>query len=212
MYQFWYCICILWVRKDVKWLKIFNCFYPQCNTLVLCVYHPEYQVQWRAAVLRRERRNFSADDVGYGWIEETGERGVVYCLRTEDESSSTWGREYNWLIRKNHAFDWQIYLDASYWFVGFRKHWISIGWFKQANRELQRDPSVEVERLQEELIACKMREAEANLSLKELTHNVHDLQRHYQVRVHLALSVCANYWYALYTSASLLVVIFFKLF
>ena len=37
--------------------------------------------------------------------------------------------------------------------------------------------------MQEELIACKLREAEANLSLKELQQKVLELKQHWQVRV-----------------------------
>ena len=40
--------------------------------------------------------------------------------------------------------------------------------FAQANRQLQADPKDEIQSCQEELIACKLREAEANLSMKEL--------------------------------------------
>jgi hypothetical protein len=40
--------------------------------------------------------------------------------------------------------------------------------FLQANRQLQADPKDEIQSCQEELIACKLREAEANLSMKEL--------------------------------------------
>ena len=53
----------------------------------------------------------------------------------------------------------------------------------QVNRQVQNEPSAEIQCLQEELVACKLREAEANLSLKELQQKVHDLNRHWQVRI-----------------------------
>ena len=47
--------------------------------------------------------------------------------------------------------------------------------------QLQADPTVEMQQLQEELIACKLREAEANLSMKELRQRVTDLDKYWQV-------------------------------
>lgn len=54
--------------------------------------------------------------------------------------------------------------------------------YLQANRQLQKDPTAEIQQLQEELIACKLREAEANLSMKELRQRVADLDKYWQVR------------------------------
>ncbi len=54
--------------------------------------------------------------------------------------------------------------------------------FFQSNRQLQNDPTTEIQQLQEELIACKLREAEANLSMKELRQRVADLDKYWQVR------------------------------
>ena len=51
----------------------------------------------------------------------------------------------------------------------------------QAKNELQREPSEELRNLQEELVACKLREAEANLSMKELRQKVTDVERHWEV-------------------------------
>ena len=45
-------------------------------------------------------------------------------------------------------------------------------------------PSDELQTMQEELIACKLREAEANLSLKELEQKVIELKQHWQVCDH----------------------------
>jgi len=42
------------------------------------------------------------------------------------------------------------------------------------------EPSSEVQRLQEELIASKLREAESNMSAKELQQKVNELERHWQ--------------------------------
>ena len=53
----------------------------------------------------------------------------------------------------------------------------------QENCELQRDPSEELAQLQEELVACKLREAEANLSMKELRQKVTDVERHWEVNI-----------------------------
>lgn len=46
---------------------------------------------------------------------------------------------------------------------------------------LQRAPSNDVQHLQEELIAVKLREAEANLSLKELRMKVNELDQFWEV-------------------------------
>ena len=54
--------------------------------------------------------------------------------------------------------------------------------YHQANKKLQEEPGHSVEALQDELIAVKLREAEANLSLKELRHTVNELEDHWQVR------------------------------
>ena len=51
----------------------------------------------------------------------------------------------------------------------------------QLNRQLQSEPTTEIQSLQEELIACKLREAEANLSMKELRQKVTDLEKYWQV-------------------------------
>ena len=56
---------------------------------------------------------------------------------------------------------------------------------RQANRQLQKDPTTEIQQLQEELIACKLREAEANLSMKELRQRVADLDKYWQVSTRL---------------------------
>ena len=53
------------------------------------------------------------------------------------------------------------------------------------NRQLQKEPSIEIQQLQEELIAAKLREAEANLSMKELRQRVHDLDKQWQVGKHV---------------------------
>lgn len=51
----------------------------------------------------------------------------------------------------------------------------------QTNIQLQKAPSNDVQHLQEELIAVKLREAEANLSLKEMKHKVYDLESQWEV-------------------------------
>ena len=51
----------------------------------------------------------------------------------------------------------------------------------QTNIQLQKAPSNDVQHLQEELIAVKLREAEANLSLKEMKHKVYDLEGQWEV-------------------------------
>lgn len=52
----------------------------------------------------------------------------------------------------------------------------------QLNTQIQQAPSNDVQCLQEELIAVKLREAEANLSLKEMRQTVSDLDTNWQVR------------------------------
>ena len=59
----------------------------------------------------------------------------------------------------------------------------------QANCELQREPSEELAQLQEELVACKLREAEANLSMKELRQKVTDVERHWVVNIYTTLGL-----------------------
>jgi len=59
----------------------------------------------------------------------------------------------------------------------FHRFWLLL----QQNQQLTREPSKEIEHLQEELIASKLREAEANLALKELQQKVHELEKHWQV-------------------------------
>ena len=51
----------------------------------------------------------------------------------------------------------------------------------QSNLRLQRAPSNDVQHLQEELIAVKLREAEANLSLKELRQKVNEIEAYWEV-------------------------------
>ena len=53
----------------------------------------------------------------------------------------------------------------------------------QTNLRLQRAPSNDVQHLQEELIAVKLREAEANLSLKELRQKVNEIETYWEVSV-----------------------------
>ena len=53
--------------------------------------------------------------------------------------------------------------------------------YLQINQKLEKDPSAEIQGLQEELIACKLREAEANLSMKELRQRVNELDNYWQV-------------------------------
>lgn len=47
---------------------------------------------------------------------------------------------------------------------------------------LQKAPTNEVQHLQEELIAVKLREAEATLSMKELRQRVNELERSWEVK------------------------------
>ena len=58
----------------------------------------------------------------------------------------------------------------------------------QTNLRLQRAPSNDVQHLQEELIAVKLREAEANLSLKELRQKVNEIETYWEVRVIVVVS------------------------
>ena len=60
-------------------------------------------------------------------------------------------------------------------------YFILLLYLLQQNQQLTREPSKEIEHLQEELIASKLREAEANLALKELQQKVHELEKHWQV-------------------------------
>ena len=50
-----------------------------------------------------------------------------------------------------------------------------------------------METLQDELIAVKLREAEANLALKDLRQTVNELEGHWQVRKLNILGVQANF-------------------
>ena len=59
--------------------------------------------------------------------------------------------------------------------------YLTVGRLFQTNRQLQKDPTTEIQQLQEELIASKLREAEANLSMKELRQRVADLDKYWQV-------------------------------
>lgn len=60
--------------------------------------------------------------------------------------------------------------------------WLILSSFQtQTNIQLQKAPSNDVQHLQEELIAVKLREAEANLSLKEMKHKVYDLDAQWEV-------------------------------
>jgi hypothetical protein len=52
---------------------------------------------------------------------------------------------------------------------------------QQENDKLQREPVMTIVGLQEELIAVKLREAEANLSMKEMRKMINDLQQAYDV-------------------------------
>ena len=52
----------------------------------------------------------------------------------------------------------------------------------QAKKKLE-EPSFDVQSLQEELISVKLREAEANLSMKEMRQKVAELEEHWQVCV-----------------------------
>lgn len=63
---------------------------------------------------------------------------------------------------------------------------------QQANRQLQKDPTTEIQQLQEELIACKLREAEATLSMKELRTRVNDLEKYWHVGIHVINSRLKN--------------------
>ena len=65
----------------------------------------------------------------------------------------------------------------------------------QAKNELQREPSEELRNLQEELVACKLREAEANLSMKELRQKVTDVERHWEVYGALYLLLWYSHMY-----------------
>ena len=58
----------------------------------------------------------------------------------------------------------------------------------QSNLRLQRAPSNDVQHLQEELIAVKLREAEANLSLKELRQKVNEIEAYWEVSELVPLS------------------------
>ena len=73
----------------------------------------------------------------------------------------------------------------------------------QTNIQLQKAPSNDVQHLQEELIAVKLREAEANLSLKEMKHKVYDLEGQWEVTQQLqTLQPIGNPWIFPYSISS----------
>lgn len=53
----------------------------------------------------------------------------------------------------------------------------------QANQQASSEPSIDVQNLQDQLIASKMREAETNLSTRELEQKVNELEKYWQVEV-----------------------------
>ena len=62
-----------------------------------------------------------------------------------------------------------------------------IDW-QRATQDAQ-SPTEELQSMQEELIACKLREAEANLSLKELQQKVIELKQQWQVTMEMDLGL-----------------------
>ena len=70
--------------------------------------------------------------------------------------------------------------------VNVSRWWICNFLF-QANQQASSEPSIDVQNLQDQLIASKMREAEANLSTRELEQKVNELEKYWQVNVKFIL-------------------------
>jgi len=64
------------------------------------------------------------------------------------------------------------------------------GFSVQENQQLTHEPNIDIETLQEQLVACKVREAEAIMLTKDLERRVIELDKHFQVRVDSAKNMC----------------------
>jgi len=69
----------------------------------------------------------------------------------------------------------------------------------QVNKQLSDGTSADVEVLRDELIACKVREAESDLLTKELKQKVMELDKLFQVRLLSLLidGICQTEWVTL---------------